>query len=93
MGGMGALGMGAAGPTEKPTPEQEKQVKDLTDTMHLNLAACYIKEEKWEKAAQRAGKVLEKQPENAKALFRRGHARIFLNDFDSAKVWLIARRE
>ena len=52
----------------------------------LNLAACYLKEEKWEKAVARATKVLDNDPENTKALFRRGHGRIYINDLERARV-------
>jgi hypothetical protein len=58
---MGALSSGSVS-EEKLTAEQEELVAALTKTMNLNLAACYIKEEKWEKASMRATKVSSSPP-------------------------------
>ena len=70
----GGQAPGGAAAQEKLTDEQEEQVAGLTLSMNLNLSACYIKEEKWEKASDRAGKVLEKHPENV----WRGSCPVFL---------------
>jgi tetratricopeptide (TPR) repeat protein len=83
-GGMAGL-MGGGDTKEKLTEEQQVAVDQLTLTANLNLAACYLKEEKYEKAAARATKVLEKDAKHVKALFRRGEARIYLNDLDRAR--------
>lgn len=40
--------------------------------MHLNLALCYLKLEKVVDARHECEKVLEADPENVKALFRKG---------------------
>lgn len=84
-GGMAGLMGGGGDAKEKLTEEQQAAVDQLTFTANLNLAACYLKEEKYEKAAARATKVLEKDPKHVKALFRRGEARIYLNDLDRAR--------
>ena len=77
---------GAGGGGEKLTDEQKGECDALKFTADLNLAACYLKEEKWEKAVARATKVLDNDPENTKALFRRGHGRIYINDLERARV-------
>ena len=85
-GGMaGMFGGGGSSTQEKLTEEQQEAVDQLTFTANLNLSACYLKEEKYEKAAARATKVLEKDANHVKALFRRGEARIYLNDLESAR--------
>ena len=83
---MGMLMGGAGGGGEKLTDEQKEECDALKSTADLNLAACYLKEEKWEKAVARATKVLDNDPENTKALFRRGHGRIYINDLERARV-------
>lgn len=85
-GGMaGLMGGGGGEAKEKLTEEQQTAVDQLTLAANLNLSACYLKEEKYEKAVLRATKVLEKDPKHVKALFRRGEARIYLNDLDRAR--------
>lgn len=88
-GGMAGI-MGGGNAKEKLTAEQQQAVDQLSLTANLNLAACYLKEEKYEKAAARATKVLEKDAKHVKALFRRGEARIYLNDLDRAREDLMA---
>lgn len=83
--GMGAL-TGQSDGAPKLTPEQTQVVADLLFSMNGNLALCFLKEEKYDKAVAKASKVLEVDAENAKALFRRGTARMMLNDYDRARV-------
>lgn len=51
--------------------EQKTVVADLEKSLRLNLAQCFIKLEGWEKAIEHCTKVLEKDPKNPKALYRR----------------------
>jgi Flp pilus assembly protein TadD len=47
---------------------------------------AYLRNKEYSKAVENAGKVLEKDPNNAKGLFRRGVAFLELQDFDKAQV-------
>jgi hypothetical protein len=91
-GGMAGMFGGSSGGSqqEKLTAEQQETVDQLMFTANLNLSACYLKEEKWEKATLRATKVLEKEPNHVKALFRRGEGKIYLNDLEGARADLQA---
>lgn len=89
-GGMAGMFGDSSGNQDKLTEEQQLEVDQLMFTANLNLSACYLKEEKWEKATMRAGKVLEKEPNHIKALFRRGEGRIYLNDLEGARADLRA---
>lgn len=54
------------------TGEDEEIRKELLKAMHLNLALCFLKLEKIVDARHECEKVLEADPENVKALFRKG---------------------
>ena len=85
--------LGGDSSQDKLTEEQQKAVDQLLVTADLNLSACYLKEEKYEKAAARASNVLLKDPDDIKALFRRGEARIYLNDLERARADLETAQE
>ena len=51
--------------------EKDRQVRVLK-AMHLNMALCYLKTNKNEEAKKECNNVLEKDPDNEKAVFRRG---------------------
>jgi peptidyl-prolyl isomerase D len=50
----------------------------------LNIASCSIKLGLWRNAVNNASKALEYDPNNAKALFRRGQGNFKLANFDEA---------
>jgi len=52
---------------------------------NLNAAACHIKLEAWREAEKCCAAVLREQPDNIKALFRRGHALKELADYQEAE--------
>ena len=52
---------------------------------HLNLAACYLKSEDYNKVTEHCTSALELEPENVKGLFRRGQAYAKLHEYDKAK--------
>ncbi|PWN92185.1 hypothetical protein FA10DRAFT_300706 [Acaromyces ingoldii] len=68
----------------KSTPGQDKRAQDLTVALRLNLAACYIKEAKYDKAIYATTKVLETDDKNLKALYRRSLARLRTGDLQRA---------
>jgi tetratricopeptide (TPR) repeat protein len=67
------------------TEDEKRAAKELSLVLSNNLAACFLKTGKWEKVLEYASKVLEGDPDNSKALFRRGTARIHLNEPDKAR--------
>lgn len=66
------------------TEEQKKQAEALIHAANANIAACYLKLNQFDKAVQWSAKVLEKEPNNAKALFRRGFAYLQLKEYEKA---------
>ncbi|XP_058110472.1 peptidyl-prolyl cis-trans isomerase FKBP42 isoform X2 [Magnolia sinica] len=52
---------------------------------HLNMAACFIKLERYEEAIAQCSIVLSEDENNVKALFRRGKARAELGQTDAAR--------
>ncbi|KAI9344791.1 hypothetical protein DFJ73DRAFT_839688 [Zopfochytrium polystomum] len=73
--------------------ELEQSLKDdimkTLATCHNNIAAVHIRNQKWDRAITYCNKVLEKQPENSKALFRRGQSNLALNNLDAAEADLV----
>ncbi|CAM6096235.1 unnamed protein product [Calypogeia fissa] len=65
--------------------EQKKKAKVLKVTCNLNNAACKLKLKDYKEAVKLTTKVLEVEPQNVKALYRRGQAYIELYDLDVAE--------
>ena len=60
-----------------PVPENvEKTKRELKLTLYNNLAGCQVKRSNWEYVIDLCNSVLEKDPDNVKALYRRGWARL-----------------
>ncbi|KAL4438419.1 hypothetical protein ABPG74_009458 [Tetrahymena malaccensis] len=59
---------------------------ELKFTAYLNQATVYNKQKKWDKAIKNCTIVIEKQPKNVKAYFRRGTARMNYGFLDEAKA-------
>jgi tetratricopeptide (TPR) repeat protein len=76
------LGLGS---TTKPLDEDKKGriTKNMISTWS-NMAACYLKLERYDKAVEICDKVLGMDPKNVKALFRKGQALFGRNDLDLA---------
>jgi len=68
----------------KSTPAQNEKAIELTNAFRSNLAACYIKQERWEKAVYATSKVLEVDPKNLKARYRRSLSYLRLKDTQRA---------
>ena len=64
------------------SPEQKEVVIDLEKSLRLNLAQCFIKLEGWEKAIEHCTNVLQKDPKNTKALYRRAFCYDKLKDVE-----------
>ncbi|KAI0980484.1 hypothetical protein GJ496_002389 [Pomphorhynchus laevis] len=56
----------------------------LFTQINNNLVMCYLKNGDFLQAIECADKILEKDPKNEKALFRRGEAKFARNDYDDA---------
>jgi len=67
------------------TTEETTEIKELQKTVNLNMAACQLKLGKGERALDGCNAVLEQEPDNVKALFRRGQAYVLLLNNDRAK--------
>jgi len=65
--------------------EKENERKSLLQAGRLNLAMCYLKQNKWIETRNLCDKVLEENSDVAKAYFRRGEALFNLNDHELAK--------
>jgi tetratricopeptide (TPR) repeat protein len=88
-GGMGAAMLGGQG--NKPAPEElAKEALALYVASANNAALIHLKLGRWEAAAASATEVLHAEPDNAKALYRRGLARLQRGDLDGAAADLVA---
>ncbi|XP_032240458.2 tetratricopeptide repeat protein 9C [Nematostella vectensis] len=73
--------------SDRPLVSEELAAKilELELSCYNNLAACHFETGRWPKVVDYCKKVLAHQPENAKALYRRGTAYINLKDLDRAQ--------
>ncbi|KAL6054443.1 Peptidyl-prolyl cis-trans isomerase fkbp4 [Balamuthia mandrillaris] len=58
--------------------EEKQQSKPLKVACYLNMAACDLKLQDWQNCVKNCKKVLELEPCNVKALYRRGQALCYL---------------
>jgi len=66
--------------------EAEVERKTLLQAGRLNVAQCHLKSSKWIEARAVCDKAIEEDSSSAKAWFRRGEAKLALNDSESAKA-------
>mmetsp|Transcript_21300 Transcript_21300/g.30944 ORF Transcript_21300/g.30944 Transcript_21300/m.30944 type:complete len:526 (-) Transcript_21300:439-2016(-) len=71
--------------TAELSPEVAREVNELTMACHLNLAACYKKQNDMEKVLVHTKKAIDIEPTNVKALYRRGCAYLELDNFFKAE--------
>ncbi|XP_061907132.1 peptidyl-prolyl cis-trans isomerase FKBP5 [Entelurus aequoreus] len=64
--------------------EQQNRINDFLSTAHLNLALCFLRIKDFSQVVQNCNKVIELDPCNEKALYRRGEARLLRNEFTLA---------
>ncbi|KAF4657241.1 hypothetical protein FOL47_008540 [Perkinsus chesapeaki] len=74
--------VGSGGPIANNTEDLD-DINQLKRTIHLNMANCYCKEEKYRKAIEAASRSIDIEP-TAKAFYRRAMAWIGREDYDEA---------
>ncbi|EST05824.1 Tetratricopeptide repeat [Kalmanozyma brasiliensis GHG001] len=57
---------------------QNERAAGTASAVYNNMAACYLKQQKWSKAVYASSKALELAPNNLKALYRRAEAHLEL---------------
>ncbi len=62
------------------TEGEEFELVRLTQSLHANLSACYLKKSEWDKAVRYAAVVLDSDPGNVKSMLRLGQAYNQLGD-------------
>ncbi|TYJ19168.1 hypothetical protein E1A91_A09G173700v1 [Gossypium mustelinum] len=67
------------------TDEEGKVFLDTRNSLHLNVAACFLKMGECRKSIDACNKVLDATPVHAKALYRRGMAYMAAGDFEEAR--------
>jgi len=73
--------------TEDISEEQTGAVLQMRVALGLNTCMCALKQEEWTEAVKLATQVLELQPDNGKALYRRAQA------FDAKEEWADAEAD
>mmetsp|Transcript_41548 Transcript_41548/g.67298 ORF Transcript_41548/g.67298 Transcript_41548/m.67298 type:complete len:131 (-) Transcript_41548:791-1183(-) len=74
---------------QNPRKTKKKEAREIHVSLNLNLAQANLKREKWDDAVRFANAALAVDPENTKALYRRGKASFSKGDLDNAKSdWL-----
>ncbi|KAM4795798.1 peptidyl-prolyl cis-trans isomerase FKBP5 [Rhinophrynus dorsalis] len=65
--------------------EESQEAKCFLLAAFLNLAMCFIKLQEYAKAVESCEKALTLDPLNEKGLYRRGEARLLMNEFELAQ--------
>jgi Flp pilus assembly protein TadD len=79
------FGMPSSSKSQPLSQEDITTVIKIQMDCYNNMAASYIRLSNFTKAVEYAGKVLDKEPENVKALYRRGTSYHRLNELDKAE--------
>ncbi|XP_028409630.1 tetratricopeptide repeat protein 9C-like [Dendronephthya gigantea] len=66
------------------TEDWKKRFDEMKFSCYNNLAACLVKDNRWEKVIEYSNKALEVHPENAKAWFRKGQGYYHTRNWDKA---------
>lgn len=62
---------------EELSSGQSAEIKSLTLAVHLNMALCHFKQNKYDRVIDDCNKALQLEPNSVKALFRRGQGESF----------------
>ncbi|XP_015682856.2 peptidyl-prolyl cis-trans isomerase FKBP4 [Protobothrops mucrosquamatus] len=65
---------------------EKTKSRNLRLAAHLNLAMCHLKLKEYAQVLENCNKALELDSNNEKGLFRRGEARLAVNDFELARA-------
>ena len=66
--------------------ETNQNVEDFRISCYLNLSLAYLKMKEYNKSIEEATRVIQMQPKNVKALYRRGSAYLSFFMFEEAKL-------
>merc|ERR1712194_977102 len=66
--------------------EYKLEEEELEVAFRSNLSEALARQNLWTESEEESGKVLKLQPDHAKALFRRGRARLRLNELEGARA-------
>ncbi|CAH3197422.1 unnamed protein product [Porites evermanni] len=70
---------------EDVSDEAKNSIHKVQFSCYNNLAACLLKDGRWDRTEHYCTEALKLQPQNAKALFRRGQSYFYLKDFEKAE--------
>lgn len=73
--------------------DYEKEIFSLQSVLMLNLAACQLKFQQYPHVVSNCSRVLALEPDNVKALYRRGQAFTMMNDLDRAREDLLKAKK
>ncbi|KAL2913349.1 hypothetical protein HK105_207094 [Polyrhizophydium stewartii] len=82
-------GVVSSGLIEPLTADDKAEIDATILACWLNMAACYIRQERYTKAVDFCDKVLKKDENNVKAHFRKGQALLKSNNLDPAEQSLL----
>lgn len=82
-----------AAPRAQPDTEQETTIKALQLSANLNCCMCHFKLGNYEKMLEFADRAIKVNPNNKKAVFRRGQAYLRLGNIDFAERDLDTAKE
>ncbi|CAG7730626.1 unnamed protein product [Allacma fusca] len=71
---------------EEIPEDLEKAKMELKLTLYNNVAGCHVLRKNWEFAVDLCNSVLEKDPNNIKALYRRGWSRMEIEDYEMSRM-------
>merc|ERR1740121_3207671 len=84
--------MGRSTAASQVPTEKAESVKQLKQSTHVNMAACYLKLSENQKCVDACTKALSTGP-SSKAFFRRGQAHLELRNLDEAKEDFLRARD
>ncbi|EGG14852.1 hypothetical protein DFA_10725 [Cavenderia fasciculata] len=67
------------------TDDKTREIDDLKNVLLNNIAVCLIKQNKFDRALVHLTEVIATDPDNVKALFRRGKSHTAIGNFDQAQ--------